>query len=137
MYMAIIIANIKCLRMTTFKPKIIHKLHIVKELSWIFHSPVLSQQSWLNENIKTHPYSLNQKYGNVHRQQWEHELVQYTLGHPNKMFRFLSPSLSWRWVGWSGTKRNEHMKGSECQWRLGCPVRKLGYVVLSFLIRWY
>ena len=26
---------------------------------------------------------------------------------------------------------------TECQWRPGCLVRKLGYVVLSFVIRWY
>ena len=34
------------------------------------------------------------------------------LGHPHKMFRFPSPSLSWRWVGRSGKKKikkNEHM----------------------------
>ena len=34
-------------------------------------------------------------------------------------------------------KMNEHMKGSECQWRPGCWVRKLGCVVLSLVIRWY
>ena len=38
-------------------------------------------------------------------------------GHRNKMFRFLSPSLSWRWVVWSGKKRNEHMKGSASEGR--------------------
>ena len=32
-------------------------------------------------------------------------------------------------------KRNEHMKGSECHGRPGCLVRKLGYVVFSFVIR--
>ena len=35
------------------------------------------------------------------------------------MFRFPSPSLSWRWVDPLGKKttekKNKHMKGSECQ----------------------
>ena len=29
------------------------------------------------------------------------------VGHPHKMFRFPSPSVSWRWVGRSGKKKNE------------------------------
>ena len=56
------------------------------------------------------------------------------------MFRFPLPSLSWRWVSRSGKKKkNDHIKGSECQWRPGCSVRKLGYVDFSFAIdiRWY
>ena len=54
------------------------------------------------------------------------------------MFRFPSPSLSWRWVGQSGKKKSKHkhVKGSECHRRPGCSVRKLGCVVLSFVIRW-
>ena len=32
-------------------------------------------------------------------------LFKFLLGHPNKMFRFPSPSLSWRWVGRSGKKK--------------------------------
>ena len=36
---------------------------------------------------------------------------RYCFVHPNKMFRFPSPSLSWRWIGRSGKKKkkNEHM----------------------------
>ena len=33
------------------------------------------------------------------------------LGHPNKMFRFPSPSLSWRWVGRSGKKKEWTQEG--------------------------
>ena len=46
------------------------------------------------------------------------------------------PSREGRSVG-RAKERNEHTKGSECQWRPGCLVQKLCYVVLSFVIRWY
>ena len=35
---------------------------------------------------------------------------EFLLGHPNKMFLFLSPSLSWRWVGRSGKKKKKELK---------------------------
>ena len=40
--------------------------------------------------------------------------VIFLLGHPHKMFHFPLPSLSRRWVGWSGKKKIEHIKGSWC-----------------------
>ena len=46
----------------------------------------------------------------------KNKILIQRLGHPIKMFRFQSPSLSWRWVGRSGKWR----KGSECQWRPSC-----------------
>ena len=34
-----------------------------------------------------------------------HSTKKFTQSHPNKMFRFPSPSLSWRWVGRLGKKK--------------------------------
>ena len=36
--------------------------------------------------------------------------LRFLLGHPKKMFRFPSPSLSWRWVGRSGKKKKKELK---------------------------
>ena len=60
------------------------------------------------------------------------------MGHPNKMFRFPSPSLSWRWVGQSGKKKKKKWThaGFWVPVKAGLLTTKLGYVVLS-LIRWY
>ena len=63
-----------------------------------------------------------------------HYLSRVSLGHPHKMFRFPSPSLSWRWVGRSGKRKkrintrrgliaNEGPAANTKAWLLGHFVR--------------
>ena len=73
-------------------------LSLARRSSWLINSTFL--------RVKVH----------FSRRKW---LQIRLLSHPNKMFRFPSPSLSWRWVGRSG-KKNKHLRGDECQRRPGC-----------------
>ena len=58
---------------------------------------------------------------------------EFLLGHPNKIFHFPSPSLSWRWVGRSGQKKERTHEGFWVPVKAGL----LSMKVLSFVIRWY
>ena len=54
------------------------------------------------------------------------------LGHPHKMFRFPSPSLLWRWVGWSGKKKNTWRGLAASEGRAAKPVVSTPNTVTAF-----